>query len=62
MFFGGFLCGCGAVTAAFILVRRRGRTGPRAGRRQRAEWQKNRNFLYYDGTAMPPVKEEKHGG
>lgn len=62
MFFVGLLCGGGAVTAAWLLVRRRGRTGLRYRRQQRAEWQKNRNFLYYDGTVMPPVKEERHGG
>ena len=24
----------------------------------RKEWAQTRNFLYYDGTVMPPVKEE----
>ena len=65
MFLWGFLCGCVPGIVLCLLRRRRTATALRPGicrRKHTAEWQKTRNFLYYDGTDMPVVKEGKHAG
>ena len=60
----GMLCGalvCGAVL--LCLPRERHSTPAQKVRRRKhvsAEWGRTRNFLYYDGTEMPVIKERKH--
>lgn len=62
-----FLLGvlCGALPGTVIALHRgRGARRPaveKVGRRvahPQKEWVQTRNFLYYDGTEMPTVKEE----
>lgn len=59
----GLLCG-GAVCGAVFLCLQKGkrpppprRTAP-APKGSRKEWVQTRNFLYYDGTMMPEIKED----
>lgn len=58
MFLWGFLCGGVPWLTLWAWERRHnGRRQP-LHRRQAAVWQKTRNFLYYDGTEMPVIKEK----
>ena len=54
---------CGAVLG-LCLRKKKGRSGakmPRAARRAPSpNWVETRNFLYYDGTEMPVIKENEH--
>lgn len=54
---------CGAVLG-LCLRKKKGRGGakmPRAARRAPSpNWVETRNFLYYDGTEMPVIKENEH--
>lgn len=60
-FFFGLLCGAAGV--GMCLGRRRPTTAAVQTDRERGtipkEWVETRNFLYYDGTEMPVVKEEE---
>ena len=56
----GVLCGVG-VGLCLQKVRRRAdveKSEPKPDNLSK-EWGKTRNFLYYDGTEMPVIKEEK---
>lgn len=60
-----FFCGllCGAVGAAVCwLWKRQPPPEPQTDKERadtRKEWVQTRNFLYYDGTEMPVIKEEQ---
>lgn len=54
----GVLCGC---AAGVCLPKRKHVAAARSGetaRKPTKAWGETRNFLYYDGTEMPVVKEE----
>lgn len=58
MFLWGFLCGGVPWLTLWVWGRRHnGRRTP-LRRQQTALWQKTRNFLYYDGTEMPAVRDK----
>ena len=57
----GVLCG----VAVFSVVGRRksspdGELSGRTARPPTKAWGETRNFLYYDGTVMPEIKEDLH--
>ena len=59
----GVLCGIAAGVAVFLCLPKEKRSLPPAsvrygGKHVRQEWAETRNFLYYDGTEMPEVKEK----
>ena len=57
----GVLCGAAACGAVFVCLPKEKRLPkPTAHSRGNApkEWAETRNFLYYDGTVMPVVKED----
>ena len=55
----GVLCG---VVVSSVVARRGGTTdGEKSGKRKHTPtkaWGETRNFLYYDGTVMPEIKED----
>ena len=55
----GVLCG---VAVSFVVARRGGTAdGEQLGKTARTPtktWGETRNFLYYDGTVMPEIKED----
>lgn len=55
----GVLCG---VVVSFVVARRGGTTdGEKSGKTMHTPtkaWGETRNFLYYDGTVMPEIKED----
>ena len=57
----GLLCGAAVWGAVFLCLPREKRPTPakaaRAVKGDRKAWAQTRNFLYYDGTEMPVVKE-----
>lgn len=58
----GMLCGVVVCVAAFLCLPKEVRRLPTATRRGKrnphTEWGETHNFLYYDGTEMPVVKED----
>lgn len=64
MFFIGLLCGavlCLTVRAVWLEWMPQPRptaTKPAGAGPDRKAWNLTRNFLYYDGTVMPPIKED----
>lgn len=54
---------CGAVLG-LCLRKKKGRGGVKMSRAARRapspNWVETRNFLYYDGTEMPVIKENEH--
>ncbi len=64
-FFVGLLTGMGLLMVARCAWRE---LGPISGVEkpdktltpQRKEWSRTKNFLYYDGTVMPEIKEDAH--
>ena len=71
LFFLGWLCGVGTAVAWRYIRRRKPRPRRqmhgvekpdcRRGTPLRREWAETRNFLYYDGSNMPEIKEEAYG-
>ena len=57
----GLLCGA---ALGLCLGKKKGRDGvktPKTARRMPPQdWVETRNFLYYDGTEMPVIKENEH--
>lgn len=55
----GVLCG---VAVFFTVVRKGGtadeKTSGKTKHTPTKEWEETRNFLYYDGTVMPEIKED----
>lgn len=58
----GMLCGAAVCGAAFLCLPKEKRLPPREVVHDRTddrkEWVQTRNFLYYDGTMMPEIKED----
>ena len=58
----GLLCGAAAGVAVCLLSRRQTTAVVRADKgsaNTHKAWVQTRNFLYYDGTQMPVIKEEE---
>ena len=54
---------CGGVTCYCLRNRKSRRVTDRVERtvhKPSKEWVETRNFLYYDGTVMPEIKEDLH--
>ena len=61
----GLLLGIGLVLAAWsVSQRQREMAGvekpDKAMPSRRKDWSQTKNFLYYDGTVMPEIKEDAH--
>ena len=59
----GVLCGGAVCGAVFLCLPREKRLPPlrkaeQSPKENRTEWVQTRNFLYYDGTMMPEIKED----
>ena len=59
----GLLCGGGACAAMFFCLPREKHLPPTCkgvspAKRDSKAWGQTRNFLYYDGTMMPEIKED----
>ena len=59
----GMLCGGAVCGMVFLCLPKEKRLPPpqraaQSPKESRKEWVQTRNFLYYDGTMMPEIKED----